>query len=562
MKKEGKKTATKSLRSKPNANSPLTKATSKGDLLKETEASVLSLEQISQLIEETKSSPKFYNSIPKLLAQYTYIDSSNIEDITKARKLTKLLFKVFKKLLTEGRLSFTARETADKKQISSWLRARYEAFKIELLLSLQIVELHQETKYYKLDILDIVIKLIKLESSYCGPAGTEPYFATKLYRSLLLTLLQTGDEKNLLKDGTIDNYLILEFKEVLFQYQDLKYYFFHEIQQELNSTQLENKVLAFSNYLTLLYDQPIYEDFDNGEYLVEYVPKLAKTELHFKLAFEKCWLGLLNWNISFAQNQTVLGLVHKRLLPFMENQQQLMDFLTDTYDLGFENNHVNTCILSLNGLFELMKNYNLEYPDFFTKLYRILNPDLLHSPHKTRFFRMLDIFLTGDYLSSTMIASFIKKLARLSLTAPISGIVIVIPFIYNLLRRHPACMVLIHNPNPAENYQDLYDDNETNPDNTRAIESSVWELETLATHYHPNIASLAKIFSQPFHKYSYNLEDFLDWDCAKLLDGELSKKYKTEAGLEFEPVDRVFGAESEEAQLKAQREVYMSGWVW
>ena len=35
-------------------------------------------------------------------------------------------------------------------------------------------------------------------------------------------------------------------------------------------------------------------------------------------------------------------------------------------------------------------------------------------------------------------------MARLSISAPPGGIVIVIPMIYNLLKRFPACMVLIH----------------------------------------------------------------------------------------------------------------------
>jgi U3 small nucleolar RNA-associated protein 19 len=41
------------------------------------------------------------------------------------------------------------------------------------------------------------------------------------------------------------------------------------------------------------------------------------------------------------------------------------------------------------------------------------------------------------------VASFIKRLSRLALTAPPGGIIIVIPFIYNLFKRHPGCMVMI-----------------------------------------------------------------------------------------------------------------------
>lgn len=49
-----------------------------------------------------------------------------------------------------------------------------------------------------------------------------------------------------------------------------------------------------------------------------------------------------------------------------------------------------------------------------------------------------------SHLPSILVASFIKRLARLSLSAPPAAIVMIIPFIYNLLKLHPGCMVLIH----------------------------------------------------------------------------------------------------------------------
>jgi len=51
---------------------------------------------------------------------------------------------------------------------------------------------------------------------------------------------------------------------------------------------------------------------------------------------------------------------------------------------------------------------------------------------------------------------------------------------------------------------------EVDPLESNAIESCLWELVTLQNHYHPNVASLAKIISEQFTKRSYNLEDFLD----------------------------------------------------
>ena len=53
---------------------------------------------------------------------------------------------------------------------------------------------------------------------------------------------------------------------------------------------------------------------------------------------------------------------------------------------------------------------------------------------------------------------------------------------------------------------DPFDTEEEDPMETDAISSSLWELVMLQSHYHPNVATLAKIISEQFTKYAYNLE--------------------------------------------------------
>ncbi|GMF02824.1 unnamed protein product [Ambrosiozyma monospora] len=245
-----------------------------------------------------------------------------------------------------------------------------------------------------------------------------------------------------------------------------------------------------------------------------------------------------------------------------------MDFLTESYNQGLQTKDISISILALNGL-RLMRAYNLEYPDFFTKLYAILTPQLLHLNYKSRFLRLLDLFMTSTHLSSAMVASFIKRLARLCLTCPPAGIISVIPFIYNLLKRHPTCMLLIHAPDDVsgEGYVDPFDEDELDPAKTNALESSIWELECMMGHYHPNVASLAKILGQKFNKYSYNIEDFLDWNYAKLLETELGKKFKGELTLEFERWDSLIGGEGVDGESESEsgdglKSTYLKGFEY
>ena len=51
---------------------------------------------------------------------------------------------------------------------------------------------------------------------------------------------------------------------------------------------------------------------------------------------------------------------------------------------------------------------------------------------------------------------------------------------------------------------------ESDPQQTNALASSLWELATHRQHYHAGVSTLAKIFSEAFTKPSYAMEDFLD----------------------------------------------------
>jgi U3 small nucleolar RNA-associated protein 19 len=166
-----------------------------------------------------------------------------------------------------------------------------------------------------------------------------------------------------------------------------------------------------------------------------------------------------------------------------------------------------------------MSERNLDYPSFYHKLYTLLDDGLLHSKYRSRFFRLMDTFMSSTHLPAALVASFIKRFARLALHGPPAGIVVVVPWMYNMFKRHPACTFMMHRETrdpeakktlEEEGMDDPFNMDEQDPMLTDAIESSLWEIETLQSHYHPNVATLAKIISQQFTKRSYNLEDFLD----------------------------------------------------
>ena len=229
---------------------------------------------------------------------------------------------------------------------------------------------------------------------------------------------------------------------------------------------------------------------------------------------QQAWLSLLKMPLDKGQRKLLLSIMVSRVVPWFHKPEMLMDFLVDCCNEGGASS-----LLSLSGLFHLMQEMNLDYPEFYTKLYSLLDSDLLHSKHRSTFVRLLHTFTSSTHLPAALVASFLKRMSRLALYAPPAGIVAVVPWIYNLLKSHPSCTFMIHREtrcdeereyNAIFGAEDPFNMDEPDPSKTSAIESSLWELETLQTHYHPNVASLAKIISQQFTKQSYNLEDFLD----------------------------------------------------
>lgn len=242
-------------------------------------------------------------------------------------------------------------------------------------------------------------------------------------------------------------------------------------------------------------------------------PQRAKHNLYsltaHKKQAQKAWMALLSRVLSRSQRKSILELVSYRIGPWLLKPELLMDFLTDSFNIGG-----SISLLSLSGLFYLMQQKNIDYPQFYQKLYSLLDSNLLHSKHRSRFFRLLDTFLASTHLPAALVASFIKRLARLSLFAPPSAVVVVVPWIYNLLKSHPSCTFMISSTcevdRDEETWGDPFRENELDPMKTDALESSLWEIQMLQSHYHPNVATIAKIISEQFTKHAYTLEDFLD----------------------------------------------------
>ncbi|MCJ8741141.1 hypothetical protein PDJAM_G00067330 [Pangasius djambal] len=331
--------------------------------------------------------------------------------------------------------------------------------------------------------------------------------------------------------------LISRFQEFL-EMDDVRYYVMNSARDNIHRVMDRNKRAEMpvyqNNVFTLLTNITMpSQGSEITNFLVKQEGKYedwkaAKIKEH-KRAFELMWLTFLKYKLPMSMYKKVLVILHDSVLPHMSDPTLMIDFLTAAYNVGGA-----ISLLALNGLFVLIHEHNLDYPDFYKKLYNLLDPSVFHVKYRARFFHLSNIFLSSSHLPVYLVAAFIKRLSRLALTAPPTGLLIVLPFICNLIRRHPSCRVLIHRPSAAdETCTDPYVMEEEDPAQCHALESSLWEIKTLQNHYHPDVSKAAKAINQALPEPEDDISELLELSTFELMERDL-KSQSQSVPLEFD----------------------------
>ncbi|RKU46477.1 hypothetical protein DL546_007940 [Coniochaeta pulveracea] len=476
-------------------------------------------------------SRKNYNNISSLLSIAKKYEDE--EEVDTAVVAAVSLCRVFIRLLANGNLT-TKKGASEKEQtVLRWLRERLSEYRTTLISMLQ----HDGAA---MTALTLGMRLLKAEAQYAH--GSEDYsFPGQSFAAILEGLLQPEVEEDV-RD---------EFGEKFVgEYDDIRFYTFRTLREILSetsgNTQSEEVVSNVFDFLVAMDTVPASNE-ELEDFYIE-APKNKKHALYslsqHKKQAQEAWLALMRLGLNKPQKKKVLDIMSTSIAPWFTKPELLMDFLTDCYNTGG-----SMSPLALSGVFYLIQQRNLDYPSFYAKLYSLLDADILHSKHRSRFFRLLDTFLASSHLPAVLVASFIKRLARLALNAPPAAIVAIVPWMYNILKKHPLCTFMIHRvPRSkeararieSEGMEDPFLPDELDPMETHAIDSCLWEIVQLQTHYHPNVATIAKIISEQFTKQYYNIEDFLDHSYQSLLEAELNKEVKKQPVVEFMIPKRIF----------------------
>ncbi|XP_036385719.1 nucleolar complex protein 4 homolog [Megalops cyprinoides] len=420
----------------------------------------------------------------------------------------------------------TGNRSAEEKY-SMFMRHRYNSCR-DLLLDL----IGHESYQVKESVLCTLMKFVSVEGKFplLAVDWEEHYnFPRELLKAVVDRLLLEKEDMSL---------LISRFQEFL-EMEDVRYYVMSSVCDSVGRVMERARgavqPIYQNNVLTLISNISMpSQESELTNFLVKQAAKhedwkAAKLKEH-KRVFERMWLCFLKYKLPSNMYKKVLVILHESILPHMSKPTLMIDFLTAAYDVGGA-----ISLLALNGLFVLIHEHNLDYPDFYKKLYNLLEPSVFHVKYRARFFHLANLFLSSSHLPVYLVAAFAKRLSRLALTAPPAALLMLLPFICNLIRRHPACRVLIHRPSASdEPCDDPYLMEEDDPAHCHALESSLWELQTLQKHFHPDVAKAAMAINNPLSEQEDDVSELLELSTYELFERGLQHSEKQAVPLEFE----------------------------
>lgn len=258
----------------------------------------------------------------------------------------------------------------------------------------------------------------------------------------------------------------------------------------------------------------------------------------FLREYQKAWLAVLKLNLPLASLKRSLSFLPHYVLDYVPSPLRFADFFMQAYS---DHGSGLVGVLALDGLFELITESGLEYPDFYKQLYRLISSRVLYVKYRSRFFSLLTkCLIRNEMLPAHLVAAFCKRLCRSALSGPPTGALFVLALVSNLLRKHPECACLIDR-NSEEEVTDEFLPEENDPTKARALQSSLWELAVLERHYYAPVASLAKSIGSPAEAKAppHNIEEFSSHTYKSLFDQE-RKKRSTKTPLAFKDPGPLF----------------------
>lgn len=231
--------------------------------------------------------------------------------------------------------------------------------------------------------------------------------------------------------------------------------------------------------------------------------------------FTLFWTKFLNADAPSALHLHLLNRLSTDILPHLTNPLIVSDYLTSCFGCGGL-----ISVLALRGTMLLMLDHGLEQPKFYEQLYSLLTPDAFSSRHRFQLFELVDLCMKSLKVPSYIAAAFAKRVARIALLSPAPTLYFSLPFLRQLLQRHPNCLCLIHRTSTSmlgETLEvsvaaqqranklieqlfegvDPFQSSVKDPWKADALYSSLWELTLLEKQFLPAVPLMVSAFASP-----------------------------------------------------------------
>ncbi|CAG9860582.1 unnamed protein product [Phyllotreta striolata] len=405
-------------------------------------------------------------------------------------------------------------EKTAENQYKEWLRNTYEQCFTKILHAMEI-----GSPKLQMQGLSTAMNLLAYEGKYPleGKGSLESYVPIAKLKYILMKILSTKQNNGHLINKYTE-YLI--FDDILF--------FTWKILPSLTAKSNPNEAYIM-NYLLLLEKLQVHQNADKKILCSEGNASFFTFDESITVkCLNKVWHCVMHWEHTPQTQKQLLIVLLERVLTHLDKPLLLTDFLMDSLDVGGP-----ISLLALQGIFTMIQVHNLDYPNIFTKLYSMFEPEIFHTKYKARLFYLSDLFLSSTHLPENLVAAFAKRMARLALIAPSEDIIIICNFIGNLILRHPGLKCLLNNAEKGTNNTDPYIMEERDPVKSNAINSSLWEIKSLQNHVQPSVSTAAKFINTPLPSVEWDLSTVLDKTGDDVFDKEV-KKFSKLIVLQFE----------------------------
>ncbi|KAI6174568.1 CBF/Mak21 family protein [Aphelenchoides bicaudatus] len=152
--------------------------------------------------------------------------------------------------------------------------------------------------------------------------------------------------------------------------------------------------------------------------------------------------------------------------------------------------HEHAAVPAFKGLLFLVLNGKFALENLYEEAYTLLRPSICYSDN-VDLLTLVDKALTSPYIPKYILAAYAKRLSRLLLFAPVKSQILILAVLKNLFIHNKGVFEMMVNREDPQTFDSDPFDNEATIAESKAADSSLWELKALTNHWFIRVSDRA-----------------------------------------------------------------------